>query len=55
MSHKKMCTTTELIRHLKTKGITFNYMNTSEAQHMLDTTNYYFKLGSYRKNFAKDS
>ena len=49
-----MCTTTELIQHLKTKGITFKYMSTSEAQHMLDTTNYYFKLGSYRKNFAKD-
>lgn len=55
MSHKKMCTTTELIQHLKNKGITFNYMSTSDAQRMLDTTNYYFKLGSYRKNFAKNA
>lgn len=50
-----MCTTTELIQHLKAKGITFNYMSTSEAQRMLDTTNYYFKLSSYRKNFVKSS
>ncbi|CCI81292.1 Abi family protein [Lactobacillus hominis] len=55
MPRKRMCTTTELIQHLKSKGITFSYMDTAEAQHMLDTTNYYFKLTSYRKNFAKDN
>ncbi|GAA3633118.1 Abi family protein [Lactobacillus hamsteri] len=55
MPRKKMCTTTELIQHLKAKGITFNHMSTAEAQRMLDTTNYYFKLTSYRKNFAKDN
>lgn len=55
MVRKRMYTTTELIQHLKTKGTTFNYMSTAEAQRMLDTTNYYFKLTSYRKNFAKDN
>lgn len=53
LNHKKMLSTTELIKHMANKGITFNYMSTSEAQHMLDTINYYFKLSSYRKNFAK--
>lgn len=55
MPRKRMYTTTELIQHLKSKGITFSYMDTAETQHMLDTTNYYFKLTSYRKNFAKDN
>lgn len=54
MTHKKMLTTTELIQHLKKKNVTFNYVNVSEAQHMIDTTNYYFKLSSYRKNFPED-
>ena len=55
MTHKQMCTTTELIQHLQNKGITFNHITVAEAQSMLDTKNYYFKLGSYRKNFAKNN
>lgn len=54
MSHKEMLTTKQLIKHMQEKNITFNYVSIPEAQHVLDTVNYYFKLASYRKNFPED-
>ena len=43
----------EQIEHLKAKGITFNIVKEQEAYSYLNENNNYFKLTSYRKNFAK--
>lgn len=51
---KRMMTTNELIDHMKSKGITFNFSSEKEAYEMLTKVNYYFKLTSYRASFAKD-
>lgn len=54
MTKKPILTTLELINHMKQKGITFNYETVNDAQRVLDTQNYYFKLASYRTMFSKD-
>lgn len=51
---KEILTTSELIEHVKNKGITFSHMTEKEAKYCLRTLNYYYKLASYRKNFKKD-
>ncbi|QNQ83126.1 Abi family protein [Lactobacillus sp. PV037] len=51
---KKMMTTSQLLEHMKQKGITFNHMTENDAKKCLRTLNYYFKLASYRKNLKKD-
>lgn len=52
---KPILTTLELIKHMENKGITFNYESIADAQKVLDTRNYYFKLASYRTMFPKGS
>jgi abortive infection bacteriophage resistance protein len=49
-----MLTTNQLIEHMKDKNITFTHSTEADAYQMLTKTNYYFKLTSYRSNFAKD-
>lgn len=39
---------------MQKQGITFDQMPIAQAQHLLDTSIYYFKLAAYRTNFAKD-
>lgn len=43
----------ELIKHMKSKGITFNLTSENEAELFLSSKNYYFKSTSYRSNFPK--
>lgn len=49
-----MMNTSELISHMKQKGIKFNLTSESDTKEMLNKVNYYFKLTSYRSNFPKD-
>ena len=44
-----------MMLHMKTKGIQFNDMNEADAQNILQHTNYYYKLLSYKRNFGKNS
>ena len=50
---KKLLTSTELIEHMKSKGITFNIVSESDAESFLQGNNYYMKLASYRANYPK--
>lgn len=43
----------DLISNMKARGIKFEITNESNAEKFMETTNYYFKLASYRKNFPK--
>lgn len=43
----------EQISHLKDKGVRFEIMDEESAKEYLRTHNNYFKLTSYRKNYAK--
>ena len=52
-NRKIMMKTHELIEHMKSKGISFNYFPEEKAAEFLDTNNNYYKLTSYRKNFNK--
>ncbi len=54
MTKKIILTTSELIEHVKDKGITFSHMSEKDAKKCLRTLNYYYKLASYRKNFKKN-
>jgi abortive infection bacteriophage resistance protein len=49
-----MMSTNELIDHMDKKGITFDLASKAEAYEALTKINYYFKITSYRTNFAKD-
>ena len=53
MSIKPMLCVEDLIEHSKSKGIVFNIISESDAEKYLDKNNNYFKLTSYRKNYAK--
>lgn len=44
----------EQIEHLKAKGVLFNNISEQDALQYLKENNNFFKLSSYRKNFAKD-
>lgn len=50
---KTMKTSTELIAHMKNKGIKFEIMSEDEAKKILEERNYYLKLASYRNNYVK--
>ena len=44
----------EMIIHMKNKNIKFNMISEDEAKKILQESNYFFKVLSYRKNFEKD-
>lgn len=50
---RPILTSTELIEHMKAKGIKFTIINETDAKHFLEDHNYFFKLSSYRKNYMK--
>lgn len=53
MLQKDLLSSKQLISHMKNKGITFDIINETAAEHFITNNNYYFKLSSYRKNFEK--
>lgn len=48
-----MLEVSELIQHMKNKGIGFTIISDEEATRHLSAHNNYFKLTSYRKNYTK--
>lgn len=50
---KPMLSANELIKHLEKKGVKFELISMEESKKYLKENNNYFKLASYRKNFAK--
>lgn len=50
---KQIKSTSELISHMKEKGILFNIISEIEAADFLENNNYYMKLASYRANYDK--
>lgn len=53
MPQKQLLSTSDLIKHMKSKGILFSKVDETSAKHFLEEHNYYFKLSSYRKNYDK--
>ena len=55
MLHRKkpLLATSELIDHLKTKGVTFDLVNEEDAAGYISTKTYYFKIAAYRALFQK--
>lgn len=45
----------DLIYHMSTKGIQFNFLTEVEAIHILKNSNYYYKLLAYKRNYGKNS
>lgn len=54
MSNLKL-THNDMITHLESKGVTFNYISKTDALEILKTKNYFFKLKSYKANFDKNA
>lgn len=52
---KRKLTFEEMIDHLDNKGIQFTIITKEEAKDILQNSNYFFKLTSYRKNFPKNN
>lgn len=52
---KKKLDFSELIVHMKDKGIQFNLPSLETPEHILEHSNYYYKLSAYRSNFPKDN
>ncbi|MHA5077918.1 Abi family protein [Bacillus anthracis] len=52
--NKEKMTIEEQIDYLSFKGVTFNYINESDAKNYLIENSYYYKLTAYRKNFSKN-
>jgi len=50
---KRMLTPSEMVEHLKEKGVKFVICTESDAVHTLQDHNNYFKLTAYRKNYPK--
>ncbi|MFG6274071.1 Abi family protein [Megasphaera hexanoica] len=50
---KRLYSADELVKHMQSKGITFNYLTIDEAKHFLMEHNYYFKFAAYRSNYDK--
>lgn len=48
---KPMLDTSEMIQHLKEKGVKFEIVSEEDAYNFLENNNNYFKLTAYRKNF----
>ncbi|MEI3599945.1 Abi family protein, partial [Oceanobacillus sp. MO10714A] len=44
----------EMIEHLEEKNIKFNLITKDEAKEILQTSNYFYKITAYRKNFEKN-
>lgn len=44
-----------MIVHMKNKNIKFNMTSQDEAKRILQESNYFFKVLSYRQNFLKDA
>lgn len=54
MSNLKL-THADMITHLESKGVTFEYTSKTEALEILKTKNYFFKLKCYKANFDKNA
>lgn len=54
-TRKSLLSYDELIHKMRSKGIQFNITNTATAREVLEKNTYYFKLGSFRKNYKQDS
>lgn len=52
---KPKLTFDEMIVHMKNKNIKFNMTSQDEAKRILQESNYFFKVLSYRQNFLKDA
>lgn len=52
---KRLCSTGQLIQHMKNKGISFSIETEEDAANFLTYNNYYMKLASYRSNYKKYS
>lgn len=52
---KPWLTPTQQIAHLESKGVSFDIMNKQDAENYLTNNTNYFRLRSYRSNFAKVS
>lgn len=50
---KKKISVPEQIEHMKSKGIGFEIVSETDAASYLEHNNYYFKLKTYAKNYAK--
>lgn len=50
---KQKLSTSQQIKHLEDKGITFIECSQQQAQIYLKNTNYYYRVASYRKNFLQ--
>lgn len=50
---KPKLTPSQLVAHLKSKGVTFEIIKEDEAESYLRNNSNYFKLASYRKNYSK--
>jgi len=55
MSRKDLLSYEDLIKKMQTMGIRFNIVNKDTAINVMRNHNYFFKLGSFRKNFEKDN
>ena len=53
MQIKKKLTIHDQIEDMRSKGITFTYIDEKDARNFLKYNNYYFKLKSYSKNYDK--
>ncbi len=51
--NKPLLATSELIDHLKMKGVTFDLVNEEDAAGYISTKTYYFKIAAYRALFQK--
>lgn len=52
--HRKKLSFDEMIEHFTEKNIKLELINENEAKQILQDSNYFFKITSYRKNFDKD-
>lgn len=50
----KKLTFDQMIEHLKEKGVQFNFVSTENARAILESSNYFYKITAYRKNFDKN-
>lgn len=52
---KPKLTNSQLISHLKEKGVVFTSMTETAAEEFITDSTYFYKLASYKKNFVKDN
>jgi len=52
---KKKLAFNEMINHLENKGVQFDLVSKADAKQILQKSNYFFKIVSYRKNFDKNN